>query len=302
MITYVTGDLFESPAQTLVNTVNTVGVMGKGVALQFKRYFPEMFTEYQRLCEEEQIKVGVLHVFRTPNKQVLNFPTKEHWRRPSKIEYIERGLETFARNYRDIGVTSIAFPPLGCGNGELKWDEVRPIMEKFLFELPIPIYLYPPQARIEVAEHRSPADMRAWLQEEPRSLGFHEVWIDLVRNIGSNGREFRTTTKQTPFTVEVINDDVHPHLRIRAAGKISIFDRREIMRLWIDLRAHGFALSGPFDSRDTAYIFPVLAALPYVKLVALANDFEKFTYSKTLALQLVPVSPMPAQQSLPFAG
>jgi len=127
MLTYVTGDLFESPAQTLVNTVNTVGVMGKGIALRFKQIYPEMFAKYQELCESGQFTIGQLYLWRTPNKWVLNFPTKEHWRRPSKLQYIEAGLEKFVEGYQDAGISSIAFPPLGCGNGELDFDEVRPL-------------------------------------------------------------------------------------------------------------------------------------------------------------------------------
>jgi O-acetyl-ADP-ribose deacetylase (regulator of RNase III) len=304
MITYVTGDLFESPAQTLVNTVNTVGVMGKGVALQFKHYFPDMFLEYQKLCEEGQLDIGTLHVYQTPHKQVLNFPTKKHWRKPSDLRYIELGLETFVRNYRDIGVTSVAFPPLGCGNGELSWDDVRPLMERYLSELPIPVYLYPPQPRSAVAEHRTPSEMSAWLREQPRSLPFDEVWRDLVAHIGPDGREFRTTTKQTPFFVEVATEDAHEVLRIRAAHKTSLFPKKELVRLWVDLRAHGYATSGPLDAREASYIFPILAALPYVKLVQLAEDFEKFSFTKALAIQLVPAPrPLePAQHALPFAG
>ena len=128
-------------------------------------------------------------------------PTKKECRRPSRIEYIERGLDTFTRTYRDIGVTSVAFPPLGCGNGELRWDDVRPVMEAYLSPLPIPVYLYPPQPRIEVAEHRTPVDMSVWLREQPRALGFHEVWDDLVVLIGPAGRTFEATTKKTPIFV-----------------------------------------------------------------------------------------------------
>ncbi|MFH1086302.1 MAG: macro domain-containing protein, partial [Chloroflexota bacterium] len=117
MILYVTGSLFQSPAQVLVNTVNTVGVMGKGVALEFKRLYPDMFAEYRRLCETGQLAVGKLWLYRSPNKWILNFPTKEHWRNPSRVEYVETGLDAFRRNYSRMGIRSIAFPPLGCGNG-----------------------------------------------------------------------------------------------------------------------------------------------------------------------------------------
>src|SRR5438094_656515 len=116
MISYVTGDLFSSPAKVLVNTVNIVGVMGKGIALRFKQTYPEMFKEYQVLCEAGQLQIGSLWVFRTPHKWILNFPTKMHWRKPSAPEYVEAGLRKFVATYAAQGITSIAFPRLGCGN------------------------------------------------------------------------------------------------------------------------------------------------------------------------------------------
>src|SRR2546426_1288320 len=117
MITYVRGNIFESPAQTLVNTVNTVGVMGRGVAVEFKRLYPEMFKAYREHCERGDLTIGRLFFYRTEHKSVLNFPTKKHWRQPSRPEYIEEGLKTFAQTYERVGIHSVAFPALGCGNG-----------------------------------------------------------------------------------------------------------------------------------------------------------------------------------------
>lgn len=142
MITYIKGDIFSSPAKILVNTVNTVGVMGKGVALEFKKRYPEMFQEYQRLCEEKRLSIGTLMVWRKSDKWVMLFPTKKHWRYPSKIEYIEAGLKKFAENWDKLGVDSIAFPRLGCGNGGLDWEEVRPMMKRYLEKIPMNIYIY----------------------------------------------------------------------------------------------------------------------------------------------------------------
>ncbi|MGH7578417.1 MAG: macro domain-containing protein, partial [Longimicrobiales bacterium] len=115
MLTYVSGDLFRSPAQTLVNTVNTVGVMGKGVALTFKHSYPEMFKRYRALCEAGEYDIGKLFLWRTPHKWVLNLPTKKHWRNPSRPEYVEAGLNAFVRNFEKMRISSVAFPPLGCG-------------------------------------------------------------------------------------------------------------------------------------------------------------------------------------------
>src|SRR3989338_6015525 len=133
MITHVKGSLFESPAKVLVNTVNVVGVMGKGIAKIFKEIYPDMFVKYQQLCENKQFKIGKLWLYKTDHKWILNFPTKDHWRQPSKPEYIEEGLKKFASSYSVMGITSIAFPCLGCGNGELDWETVvQPLMMRYL--------------------------------------------------------------------------------------------------------------------------------------------------------------------------
>lgn len=143
MLRYVESNLFESPAQVLVNPVNTVGTMSKGLALAFKQQYPEMFTRYQSLCEQKQFNVGQLWLYRESQKWVLNFPTKQHWRQKAKVETIELGLQKFVATYAEKGVTSIAFPRLGCGGGELAWEhEIKPLMEYYLKPLKIPVYIH----------------------------------------------------------------------------------------------------------------------------------------------------------------
>src|SRR5687767_12603836 len=122
MLTYVVGDIFRSPAAVLVNTVNTRGVMGKGLAKDFKALYPEMFRRYQELCENGKLDIGKLFLHRTSGKWVLNFPTKRDWRHPSKVEYLEAGLKAFVDGYARNNITSVAFPQLGCGHGELDWE------------------------------------------------------------------------------------------------------------------------------------------------------------------------------------
>lgn len=142
MIEYIVGDIFTSPAQVIVNAVNTVGVMGKGIALEYKNRYPRMFEIYKEACEKRKFQIGKLMLIDEQDHQILLFPTKESWRLPSKIEYIEKGLKTFAEKYTQNNITSIAFPKLGCGNGGLSWGIVKPMMEKYLKELPIDIYIY----------------------------------------------------------------------------------------------------------------------------------------------------------------
>lgn len=142
MIKYVTGDLLQSPAQTLVNPVNTVGAMGKGLALVFKNKYPNMFHKYKRACDEHLVTPGSLMLCKEFDHWILLFPTKRHWKDSSKIEYVEAGLQKFRNAYQTKGITSIAFPKLGCGCGGLNWNTVQPLMEKYLSDLPITIYIY----------------------------------------------------------------------------------------------------------------------------------------------------------------
>jgi O-acetyl-ADP-ribose deacetylase (regulator of RNase III) len=141
----VIGDLFESEAQTLVNTVNCVGVMGKGVALEFKKRFPEMHADYRRRCDRGEVKLGRPYLYRTLMPPfVLNFPTKDDWRSPARIEDIISGLEYLESHYEAWGISSMAAPPLGCGHGGLDWSIVGPTLYQHLSRLAIPITLFAP--------------------------------------------------------------------------------------------------------------------------------------------------------------
>lgn len=139
------GNLFESKAQTLVNTVNCVGIMGKGIAQEFKKRYPEMFKNYKSLCDRGAVQLGQPYIFKTLyDKVIINFPTKKHWRSVSRVEDIINGLEYFIEKYKDWGVTSVAFPPLGCGNGGLEWDIVGPLIYQKLSSLDIYVEIYAP--------------------------------------------------------------------------------------------------------------------------------------------------------------
>lgn len=139
------GDLFESNAQTLVNTVNCVGIMGKGIALEFKKRFPAMFKDYVRRCEAGEVKLGRPYLYRDlVQKWILNFPTKDDWRSVSKLTDIVNGLEFLEANYRQWGIKSLAVPPLGCGNGQLDWNVVGPTLFRHLGRLNIPVELFAP--------------------------------------------------------------------------------------------------------------------------------------------------------------
>ena len=138
----VSGDLLESKLQTIVNTVNTVGVMGKGIALAFKKRYPEMYDDYVARCDRGEVRLGEPYVYRASDHVIVNFPTKRHWRSVSRLSDIVAGLESLEANYRQWGITSIAVPPLGCGNGQLEWEVVGPTLHRHLARLDIPVELY----------------------------------------------------------------------------------------------------------------------------------------------------------------
>lgn len=139
------GNLFESTAQTWVNTVNCVGVMGKGIALEFKKRFPAMFQDYVSRCNAGEVQPGrPYHYADLLGASIVNFPTKRHWRSASRAQDIEQGLDYFVAHYREWGIESVAFPPLGCGNGGLDWSVIGPLMYDKLSGLSIPVEIYAP--------------------------------------------------------------------------------------------------------------------------------------------------------------
>src|SRR5690554_3848087 len=142
MIRYIKGNILESSAEALVNTVNTEGVMGKGIALQFKKAFPTNFNIYAAACKEGRVEVGKMLVVEDSNlecgsKYIINFPTKQSWRKPSQYSYIESGLDDLISVINTKEITSIAIPPLGAGNGGLEWEKVKGIIERKLADIHI---------------------------------------------------------------------------------------------------------------------------------------------------------------------
>lgn len=157
MIRYIDGNLLDANTEALVNTVNCVGVMGKGIALQFKQAFPDNFRQYARACRRGDVRIGKMFVVPVVGthgpKYIINFPTKIHWRDPSRIEFIEEGLEDLVACIQGHGIRSVAIPPLGCGNGGLEWERVRPLIEKRMSSLnDVEIYVYPPKKSPEARE------------------------------------------------------------------------------------------------------------------------------------------------------
>jgi O-acetyl-ADP-ribose deacetylase (regulator of RNase III) len=289
MLTYVIGNLFESPAQVLVNTVNTVGVMGKGIAKEFRTIYPDMFSEYQRLCEAGLFDVGQLWLYKTHHKWVLNFPTKRHWRQPSKLEYIEGGLNKFAETYHTMGISSVAFPMLGCGNGELSWEQVRPLMEKYLKNLLVDVYIYLYRKELFLPEHRNANEVKKWLRSQPGTLPFQEV-MDDVTNLVTEG-QLEITQGDRRVTYRLLHDDDgDPGLQIESGGDVAVIEHPELFDLWHNIRQAGFFTGDsmpPGLDHLAGDVRALLARLDYFRPVLAASSYTGLTDS-SIALQLVP--------------
>lgn len=160
MIKLVAGNLLDADVEAVVNTVNTVGVMGKGIALQFKRAFPENFRAYERACKDHEVELGRMFVHETHSlngpRYIINFPTKGHWKGASKLEDIQAGLRSLVATIQELRIKSIAVPPLGCGLGGLSWNDVRPMIEAALAPLPgVDVRLYAPAGAPAAAEMKT---------------------------------------------------------------------------------------------------------------------------------------------------
>lgn len=178
MIEYTSGDILQCEADALVNTVNCVGVMGRGIALQFKNVYPDNFKAYEAACKREAVQPGRMFVFETGQltlpRFIINFPTKRHWRGKSRIEDIDAGLVDLVKVIRDKGIRSIAIPPLGAGLGGLDWNEVRPRIERALAELA--------DVRVLVFEpNGAPAkDKMAHVREVPKMTAGRAALVELM--------------------------------------------------------------------------------------------------------------------------
>lgn len=146
MIMFLKGDILEARVDAIVNPVNCEGYMGKGLALQVKQLYPKTFNDYSVVCKEGRLKIGQVHYFRENEKIIINFPTKYKWRTKSKLSYIADGLPVMIDLLKKLNIKSIAIPPLGCGLGGLKWDEVKQVLLEHLETVSdvLDIFIYEP--------------------------------------------------------------------------------------------------------------------------------------------------------------
>ena len=223
MIRYTQGNLLEAEAEALVNTVNEVGVMGKGIALMFREAFPENTRVYTEACRQQQVKVGSVLV--VPNhdlagpRWIINFPTKKHWRQPSRLEWIRAGLEDLVRVVQEQGIRSVALPPLGCGAGGLEWSQVRREIEAALASLEgvdvlvfEPIAAYQNAPKREGVEELTPA--RALIAELVRRysvLGLECTNLEVQKLAWFLQRVIRAMGLESPLDLQFVANKYGPY-------------------------------------------------------------------------------------------
>lgn len=267
MIKYIEGDLFSSPAQVIVNTINIVGVMGKGLALSFKERYPEMFEFYKKACDDKKINIGNLLLWRAIDHWLLLFPTKKHWRSDSKLEYIEAGLQKFVGIYDQQGITSAAFPCLGCGNGGLNWQDVKPLMEKYLGVLPIDIYVYVAPYGNEKSNFKKAGEFIKWLNENARDMSFDGLLTD-IKYCGSMIVPYEFIYEGKKAFAEEIDDVLH--LKTSDSDKL-VLSHNELFEIWDDIKRQKIVTVSS-DNQQSDIFFQLLVSLGYLTNIRLLQS------------------------------
>lgn len=259
MLVYHRTSLLESRAQTLVNAVNTVGVMGKGLAHEFKLRNPTMFERYREICKQGLLDIGKLWLWKGSRQWVLNFPTKRSWKQPSKLEYIEAGLKKFVQEYEERGIREIAFPRLGCGNGGLDWEDVRPLMERYLKHLPITVFIHDYSVDFEVPEH---------FETESRDFGgtFNSFVGDIKNVIEQSFGDFLTLHKKSPFSASFneTND-----LIIKTSKSSNTIFEDDLFDFWLLLQKSPVSTARMVGSANSYgnYLISILSRVPYLRII-----------------------------------
>ena len=283
MLIYRRTSILESSAQTLVNTVNCVGVMGKGLAHAFKEREPRMFDAYKAICDNGALVPGKLWLWRGVNNWVLNFPTKKHWRQPSKLEWIEAGLEKFVAAHQEQGIREISFPLLGCGNGGLTWAEVQPVMEHYLKSVNIPVYVHDFTVDVGLPEHM---DLVAHKMEQvvPAERSY-DAFMRAVRvAVDLTGEHLVELGSGKPFSAVLRNDD---DLILESDSISWTFEAEALRGIWVGL-TNGIVTPRQADSMSGGggtSLLSLLSILPQVRPIQIE---EANSASTEVAVELKP--------------
>jgi hypothetical protein len=244
--------------------------MGKGIAAQFRKKYPEMFRAYRDICEKKLLEPGKLWLWKAPDQWILNFPTKRHWRYPSKLEWIDAGLEKFVAEYETRGITEISFPRLGCGNGGLDWDEVRPIMEKHLAPLPITTFVHDFEVNIGPPEHLE--DQHSSPVRTNRIDRSFEDFVDGLQSlVDEHVGQFRTLHSDNVFKVKFVPEN---QIEIEFEDGTSRIDVDDLRSIWVKL------LNGVVTKRAVEWgplvrgqhILSLLCMFPEVRLIQIQRS------------------------------
>jgi len=285
ILTVLDGDLFSSPAQTLVNPVNTVGAMGAGLAQDFKRLWPAMFEAYRQACQADEFSLGQLMLYRTLHKWILNFPTRRHWRAAIRQETIEAGLLKFAASFADQGIISASFPLLG--EEALGWDQVRPLFVSILGDLPLMIYLHPSPDETRLSAQA----LRRWLATPPQQASFQAWWRDLLRQLS---REPHLLAEDVAYQVILPKEGQRPNLRLQPPSGEALYLSESALRdLWAYACQAGYVLPYALPLHLDAHGPLIVALLARSSLLRLL----RFQFLDGTILQGVQVLPYISRES-----
>lgn len=224
----INGNIFTSQCQTIVNTVNCVGVMGAGIALECRLRYPIMYQQYSALCNEGKINIGTLWIYKSKERWLLNFPTKQHWKYPTKEEYLHAGLRKFMDAYEAKGIESIAFPVLGGQNGGLDAGRSIELMESYLrrCSIRIEIYQYDPMSPDDLFDRFKERMLTLGLEDLSRVTGLRSDYIERIRRALQN-KNMRQLNQLA--TVNGIGDKTlekaFAFVRDEASGAVNLFQQ-----------------------------------------------------------------------------
>jgi hypothetical protein len=241
--------------------------MGKGIAAEFRKRYPTMFEEYRKICARGELQPGSIWLWHGPDHNVLNFATKAHWRNPSKLDWIVRGLRTFRNEYTHLGITEISFPRLGCGNGGLDWEEVRPVMEKYLADLPIQVFIHDFEASIGLPEH---LQRRGSGRRDPQTggIGSFETFLGALREtIHARAERFAGVNSSRPVTVSY--DERTESVLFESEGNSSRVERTDLRSVWVAALTGLVTRANLVAARslDADFLLGLLGTLPNARLV-----------------------------------
>jgi O-acetyl-ADP-ribose deacetylase (regulator of RNase III) len=298
MLLYRRTSILESTAQTVVNTVNCMGVMGKGIAQAFKAREPTMFVAYKSICDRGLLQPGKLWLWQGSDQWVLNFPTKKHWRNPSRLEWMEAGLRKFVDEYAARGITEISFPRLGCGNGNLDWEDVRPLMARYLEKLDIPVYVHDYELDIGLPEHLEAIADR--LKTEGVHTASFRGFLDAIRRAMavSDGTLQEIDTKK-PFQFSMDNED---NLHVTTDDAEVIFESDDLRGVWISLTSGLVTMdeAGWSDREGSGAMLAILSLFPNVRPIQVQTPYgaPEIAVELTLAGRMNEPMPQPEEPTL----